>query len=77
LANEKELAELQKYLKDADYKMIISFCQEPKAWDEISKLKQIKQSKLFQIMKDLKTVKALEFNGGKYFTASFVKDMLK
>jgi len=77
LATEKELAELQKYLKDADYKTIISFCLEPKGWDDISKIKQIKKSKLFQIMKDLKTAKALEFNGGKYFTASFVKDMLK
>jgi len=74
--DEKPLAELRKYLKDADYKTIITFCLDLKGWDEISKIKQIKKSKLFQIMKDLKTCKALEFNEGKYFTAKFVKDEL-
>lgn len=67
---------LQGYIKDSDYKMVLSFCIEPKAWDDIRKLK-IKQSKLFQMMKDLKVAKGLEFNNGKYFTASFAKEMLK
>ena len=76
MASDKELADLQNYLKDEDYKTMLNFCLEPKSWDEIRKLK-VKQSKLFQIMKDLKVAKALEFNGGKYFTASFAKQVLK
>lgn len=76
MANEKEIAELQKYLQDGDYKKILSFCQEPKSWNEIRKVK-VKQSKLFQILKDLKIVKALEFADGKYYAASFTEEFLK
>ena len=76
MADEKELAELQKYMQDEDYKAILSFCVEPRAWSEIRKLK-VKQSKLFQILKDLKLVKALDFADGKYYATSFAKDFLK
>lgn len=76
MANEKEIAELQKYLNDEDYKMLLTFCVEPKAWKEISKLK-LKKGKIFQILKDLKIVKALEFADGKYYAASFAQEFLK
>ena len=76
MTNEKAIAELQKYLQDEDYKGILSFCVEPKAWNEIRKLK-VKQSKLFQILKDLKVVKALDFANGKYYTTSFAKELLR
>lgn len=76
MADEKELAELQKYLEDEEYKTLLSFCVEPKKWNEIQKLK-VKRGKLFQILKDLKTVKALDFADGKYFTAAFAKEYLK
>ena len=76
MANEKEIAELQRYLQDGDYMKLLSFCQEPKAWNEIRKMK-VKQSKLFQILKDLKIVKALEFADGKYYAASFTEEFLK
>lgn len=74
--DEKNVAELQKYLKDEDYRSVLTFCLEPKPWDEIRKLK-VKQSKLFQIMKDLKVATALEFANGKYCTTGFAKDILK
>ena len=76
MANEKEISDLQNYLKDEDYKVLLTFCMEPKSWDEIRKMK-IKQSKLFQILKDLKTSKAIEFSEGKYFAAQFTKPYLK
>jgi hypothetical protein len=70
------LAQLQKYLIDEDYKKLLSFCMEPKQWGEISKL-GIKQSKIFQMLKDLKTIEALEFSGGKYLTAANVVTLLR
>jgi len=76
MPNEKEIAELQNHLNDEDYKTILNFCIEPKAWKEISKLK-VKRGKLFQILKDLKTIKALEFADGKYYAASFTQEFLK
>lgn len=76
MANEKELMELQKYLEDEDYKTLLSFCVEPRKWNEISKLK-MKKSKLFQMLKDLKTSKAMEFADGKYYAAAFTKEFLK
>ena len=76
MVDEKELAELQKYLADEDYKQLLSFCLEPKGYNEIRKLK-VKQSKLFQMLKDLKVMKALEFADGKYYAADFVKEFLK
>lgn len=45
-------------------------------WSEISKL-NIKASKIFQMIKDLKRINALEFNGEKYTTASNVQEYLK
>jgi len=76
MAYDKEIADLQNYLKDADYKVLLTFCLEPKSWDEIRKMK-IKQNKLFQILKDLKMSKALEFADGKYFAAQFSKEYVK
>lgn len=76
MANEKEIAELQKYLNDEDYKMLLAFCAEPKEWKEISRLK-IKKGKMFQVLKDLKVITALEFADGKYYAASFTQEFLK
>ena len=70
------MAELRKYLENEDYRKLLTFCLEPKAWNEIRKMK-IKQSKLFQILKDLKMAKALEFADGKYYAAAFTKELLK
>ncbi|MFQ6053082.1 MAG: hypothetical protein ACE5OO_02475 [Candidatus Bathyarchaeia archaeon] len=76
MANEKELEELQRYLQDEDYKKLLCFCKEPKSWNEIRKLK-MKQSKLFQILKDLKTAKALEFADGKYYSAAHTMEFIE
>jgi hypothetical protein len=76
MANENEVAELQKYLNDGDYKMLLSFCVEPKAWADISKLK-LKKGKMFQIMKDLKIINALAFSDGKYYAAPYTQEYLK
>lgn len=72
--NEKEIAELQKYVKDEDYKYLLNFCKEPKSWNDIRKLK-VKQSKLFQVLKDLKIIHGLEFNNDtkEYFTSDYAK----
>lgn len=72
---DESLAQLQKYLEDEDYKEMLKFCCEPKAWKEISKLK-MKRSKMFTILKDLKTSSILEFADGKYYVASFVKEYI-
>jgi hypothetical protein len=71
----EQLVDLQKYLQDHDCIDLLSFCAEPKSWNEIRKLK-VKDSKLFKMMKELKTAKALGFTDGKYFTAPFVKEHL-
>ncbi len=76
MANENEIAELQKYLGDEDYKMLLTFCVEPKAWNDIAKLK-MKKGKMFQIMKDLKIIKALAFADGKYYAAPYTQEYLK
>lgn len=76
MIGEKEIFDLQRFLKDEDYKTVMVLCLEPKSWGDIQKTR-IKQSKLFQILKDLKLAKCLEFNGGKYCTAAFVKEYLK
>jgi len=70
------VTQLQKYLVDIDYKKILTYCVEPKQWNDIAKL-NIKQSKVFQILKDLKTIKALEFSDGKYLTASYAKEHIE
>lgn len=72
----EDIEQLKKYLEDNDYRILLDFCCEPRAWKEISKLK-IKQSKMFQMLKDLKTTNALQFNDGKYYTPTFVKEYLK
>ena len=70
---DENLVQLQKYLEDRDYKELLEFCFEPKAWKEISKLK-MKRSKMFTVLKDLKESSILEFAEGKYYAASFVKE---
>ncbi len=80
MAEAKALAELQKYLRDEDYCKVLGFCLEPRSWNDIRQLNKgakIKESKLFQIMRDLKLVGALEFNDGKYSTSTFARDLLK
>jgi len=76
MANDKEIAGLQKYLNDEDYKMLLSFCTEPKEWKEIVRIK-IKKGKMFQVLKDLKAINALEFADGKYYAAPFAREFLK
>jgi len=56
--------------------MLLSFCVEPKAWADISKLK-LKKGKMFQIMKDLKIINALAFSDGKYYAAPYTQEYLK
>ena len=73
--DEESLTQLKKYLEDKDYKELLEFCLEPKAWKEISKLK-IKKSKMFNVLKALKESSMLEFADGKYYTASFVKEYM-
>jgi len=76
MANEEELAKLQSYLEDADYKNFLSFCLEPREWKEIWKL-DMQKSKIFRILKDLKMVKAIEFADGRYCTAVYPREYLK
>ena len=72
----ENIEQLKKYLEDNDYRTLLDFCCEPRPWKEISKLK-IKNDKMFQVLKDLKTTNLLQFNDGKYFTPMFVKEYLK
>jgi hypothetical protein len=72
----KDIEKLKGYLqKDEDYKKMLDFCLEPKEFRDIQGLK-IRKDKLFNIVLDLKTMNALEFNNGKYSTAAFVKEHL-
>jgi hypothetical protein len=80
MADEKALAELQKYLRDEDYCKVLGFCLEPRSWNDIRQLNKgakIKESKLFQIMRDLKLVGALEFRDGKYYTSDLARNVMK
>jgi hypothetical protein len=47
-----------------------------KEWKEISNLK-IKQSKMFKMLKELKTSNALMFADGKYYSAPVVREYLE
>jgi len=73
--SDENLAQLKEFLDDEDYKMILEFCCEPKAWKEVSKLK-IKQSRFLNILKDLKVSETLLFADGKYYTAPFAKEYM-
>jgi len=73
---EVNVDELQKWLADEDCKQLLTFCLEPKEWKEISKLK-IKQSKMFKMLKELKTSNALQFADGKYYSAPVVREYLE
>lgn len=68
-------ARLRELIGDEQCKRLLEFCIEPREWKEIQKLK-IKSHKIFGLMKELKTIKALEFADGKYFSADFVKEYL-
>jgi hypothetical protein len=46
-----------------------------KEWKEISNLK-IKQSKMFKMLKELKTCNALQFAEGKYYSAPVCEGIL-
>jgi len=72
---EENGAKLRELIGDEQCKQLLEFCLEPRAWREIQKLK-IKPNKLFGLMKDLKTIKALDFADGKYFSADIVKEYL-
>lgn len=73
--SDENLAQLKSFLDDEDYKTLLEFCCEPRAWKEISKLK-IKQSRMLKILKDLKMSETLLFADGKYYTAPFAKEYL-
>ncbi|MFP3951095.1 MAG: hypothetical protein ACLFVP_02990 [Candidatus Bathyarchaeia archaeon] len=75
MGNEDGEKKLEDLLQDEDYKELLNYCLEPKAWKEIRKLK-IHDSKLFDLLKDLKKNKALQFSEGKYYTADFAKEYL-
>ena len=73
--SEENLAQLKEFLGDEDYKKLLEFCCEPRAWREISKLK-IKQGRMLKILKDLKLSETLLFADGKYYTAPFAKEYM-
>jgi hypothetical protein len=74
--NAEEVAKLRRYLEDEDYKRLLSFCCEPKTWREIMKM-GVKRDRLFDILKDLKLVKALGFADGKYYTTEAARSFLE
>jgi hypothetical protein len=74
--SDETLAKLKGWMGDADYKTLLEFCLEPKTWKEIAKIK-IKDSKKFEILKNLKTCEAIQFADGKYYSAAFIRDLLK
>ncbi len=74
--NEEELAQLRRYLENEDYRKLLSFCCEPRNWRELSKA-GIRQERLFDIVRDLKLVKALAFADGKYYTTEMAKSLLE
>lgn len=73
MANEEK--NLEELLQDEDYKELLTYCMEPKGWNEIQGI-DIHRSKLFELLKVLKTNKALQFSDGKYYTADFAKEYL-
>ncbi|MCD6480633.1 hypothetical protein J7L65_07640 [Candidatus Bathyarchaeota archaeon] len=74
--NEEELAQLRRYLENEDYRKLLSFCCEPRDWRELGKA-GVKQERLFDIVRDLKLVKALAFANGKYYTTEMAKSLLE
>jgi hypothetical protein len=53
---------------DEDCKKVLIHCKEPKSFNEM-KGAEVKQSKLFKILKELKISEALLFADGKYYTS--------
>jgi len=74
--NEEELTQLRKYLENEDYKKLLSYCCEPRTWREIMRA-GIKRDHLFDILKNLKLVKALSFADGKYYTTEAARSLLE
>lgn len=74
--NEEEVAKLRRYLQDEDYKRLLFFCCEPRSWREIMDM-GVKRDRLFDILKDLKLVKALGFSDGKYYTTESARSLLE
>ncbi len=74
--NEEELAQLRRYLENEDYRKLLSFCCEPRDWRELRKA-GVKQERLFDVLRDLKLVKALAFADGKYYTTETAKSLLE
>lgn len=58
----KEQIEKENYLK------VLNHCREPKSFKEIRLIK-IRESQLFNILKELKVNEALLFADGKYYTS--------
>jgi len=63
-----KLDSLKQQLQDADCKLVLTHCKEPKSFNEI-KATKIKEGKLFKVLKDLKISEALLFADGKYYTS--------
>ena len=59
---------MKKHLKDEDFVKVLNHCREPKTYNEM-KGANVKQSKLFMILKELKVNKALLFADGKYYSS--------
>ena len=77
MGDEEELLEqLRRYLEDEEYRKLLSFCCEPRDWRELTKA-GVKRDRLFDILRDLKLVKALAFADGKYYTTEMAKSLLE
>jgi len=59
---------LRKQLEDEDFVKILNHCREPKTYKEMKGAK-VRDSKLFQILKELKLNEALLFADGKYYSS--------
>ena len=67
---------LKKNLEDEDCLKLLNHCIEPKTFNEIKKIK-IKDSKLFNILIEMKIAEALLFADGKYYTTKEAQEFLK
>ncbi len=59
---------LKKHLEDEDFVRILNHCREPKTYNEM-KGANVKQGKLFKVLKELKVNEALLFADGKYYSS--------
>jgi hypothetical protein len=63
--------------KGENNKKLLSFCREPKAFDEMKNSRVLPSEKLFDSIVDLKKIGALNFSEGKYFSTKEGLEVLK